>query len=963
MQWSLDQLRHIQQRESWVDSVYHALSQEERIAQFFMVAAYSNKDAAHEAEIEKLITQYGIGGLIFMQGGPARQVELTNRYQQAAKVKLMLSMDAEWGLGMRLKDSVMSFPYQLTLGAIQDEAVIYDMGKEIARQLRRMGVHVNFAPVVDVNNNPKNPVINFRSFGEDKMNVALKGLAYAEGMQNHGVMACAKHFPGHGDTDSDSHLTLPIIKKSKAQLDDLELYPFKILINNGVKSIMAAHLFVPSLDSTKNRATSLSRAVTTDLLKRDLHFKGLVFSDALNMKGVSQFYQKGDVAVKAFIAGNDILLFAEDVPTGINLIKKALQSGEIDSLEFSQRLRKLLAEKYDLGLDKFETIATANLHNDLHTPEAWLLNRELYAQAMTVAANKEDYLPIKAVDSSFASIAIGAGATTVFQQTLSLYTAVDGYTIGKQAEAGTYDKLLSKLDRYSTVFVSLHDMSQYNSKGYGISQSTLYFIEQLSRKTKVVLTVFGNPYSLKYFNKLDWVVQAYQENDHTQALAAEVIMGARGANGTLPITASEKYKFGVGETTTSLNRLQYTIPEAVGISQVYLKKVDSLAMAAIADKATPGCQILVAKDGKVIYHKSFGHFTYENKQPVDNNDLYDLASITKLAATTVSLMQLYDHRKIQLNRKVSDYLPMLDSTEIKSVIVRDVLAHKAGLKSWIPFYVSTLPDSVFKVCYRTTGDSVYCLPVSPDLYMHQDYADTVFTTIFNTPLNKKPEYLYSDLGFIMFKELIEEVMHDSFAVYTANHFYRPLGMGTMTFNPLAKFDVNRIVPTEEDKAFRKAVIQGYVHDPAAAMLGGVSGHAGLFSNANDLAILMQMLLNKGTYAGREYIEPKTVELFTKKNDDSSRRGLGFDKPETELGKPGPTALSASPRSFGHSGFTGTCVWADPDENLIFVFLSNRIHPTADNRKLITNNVRTEIHQAIYDAIRKSMQNQVASKQN
>lgn len=963
VQWSLEQLRHIQNRESWVDSVYESLSEEERIAQFFMVAAYSNKDATHEAEIERLVRDYGIGGLIFMQGGPVHQVELTNRYQQAAKVKLMLSMDAEWGLGMRLKDSVMSFPYQLTLGAIQEEKQIYDMGAEIARQLKRLGVHVNFAPVVDVNNNPRNPVINFRSFGEDKMNVALKGLAYAEGLQDHGVMACAKHFPGHGDTDSDSHLTLPVIKQSRERLNELELYPFKILINNGVKSMMAAHLFVPSLDSTINQATSLSRKVTTDLLKKELHFRGLVFSDALNMKGVSQFYPKGEVAVKAFIAGNDILLFAEDVPKGIELMQQALQDGSIDSLEFAQRLRKLLAEKYDLGLDKFDPISTNNLYTDLHTPEAWLLNHELYASAITVPVNKDDYLPIQDVSVSMASLAIGSNEETKFQETLKLYAAVDAYNVAKDASGTTYDNLLQKLAGYETIFVSLHDMSQYNSRGYGITQNSLYLIQQLAAKTRVVVTVFGNPYSLKHFAGNSWIVQAYQENDHTQTVAAEVIMGARGADGTLPITASDKFRFGMGEKLESLGRLQYTIPEAVGINSRYLLRVDSMANAAIADKATPGCQILIAKDGKVIYQKAFGYHTYDSTLAVNNDDLYDLASITKIGATTLSLMQLYDQRKIQLNRKLSDYLPAVDTTEMRTLIVRNVLAHKAGLKSWIPFYINTLPDSVYQACYRTTGDSVYCLPVTEEMFMRSDYADTVYRTIFSTPLNQKKEYVYSDLGFIMFKELIEHVTADSFATYTAANFYKPLGMQHMGFNPLERYPKNRIVPTEDDQAFRKTLLQGTVHDPAAAMLGGVSGHAGLFSSANDLAILMQMLLNKGTYGGKRYLDEKTVELFTKRNDDESRRGLGFDKPETELGKPGPTGDSASPRSFGHSGFTGTCTWADPDEQLIYIFLSNRVHPSADNRKLIKNNIRTEIHEAIYDAIRKSMQIEVASKQN
>lgn len=958
---SVDKLQQMQQREAWLDSVIGTMSLDEQIAQFFMVAAYSNKGPEHEQYIDQLISQYHIGGLIFMQGGPYRQVELTNHYQSLAQIKLMIGMDAEWGLAMRLKDSTMAFPYQLTLGAIKDDNMIYLMGKEVARQCRRMGVHVNFAPVVDVNVNPANPVINFRSFGEDKLNVSLKGLAYMEGLQDGGVMACAKHFPGHGDTDSDSHLTLPVIRHSVARLKDIELYPFKILINNGVGSIMAAHLFIPALDDRPNRPTSLSRPVVTGLLKKEMGFQGLVFSDALNMKGVSQFYGPGAAALEAFIAGNDVLLFADDVPKGIELIKQGLADGQVDSLEFNQRLRKLLAAKYNAGLAHFEPISTDGLYDDLHHPKAQLLQQELYAQAVTVAADKDHYLPVKELDKPLAVISLGSADRTVFQEYVSRYARVTEFNLAKDAAPEVYNGTMNMLTDYETVFISLHDMSQYSSKGYGIDQQEINFINELSQKTRVVLVVFGNPYSLKYFPDLEHVVVAYQENEVSQHVAAEVIFGAREATGTLPVSASDKYKYGTGVQTPSLGRLQYTLPEAVGVDSKYFRVVDSLANLAIADKATPGCEILVALKGKVIYYKGYGYHTYDSIEPVQPDDIYDLASITKVGATTISLMHLYDEKKFMLNRRMSDYLPMLDSTDLKNIINRDVLAHKAGLKPWIPFYVPTMVDSVYKVCYKTSEDSMYCLPVMDNLFMRSDYKDTIFHEILATTLNKKKEYVYSDLGFILYKELIERVTGQQFARYTDSMFYAPLGMGSMGFNPLDRFPLKRIVPTEDDKVFRKGLVHGYVHDPAAAMLGGVSGHAGLFSDANDLAILMQMLLNEGTYAGKRYLERKTVELFTKRNDDDSRRGLGFDKPEPDPNKPGPTAEIASLKSFGHSGFTGTCVWADPDAQLIYVFLSNRVNPTADNHKLVTNNVRTDIHQAIYDAIINSARNQVVSK--
>jgi len=923
-------------KQVWVDSVYNSLNIEERIGQFFMVAAYSNKDEAHYKEIEKLVRDNKIGGLIFMQGGPQKQAELTNRYQAAAKTKLLISIDGEWGVSMRLKDSTIAFPYQLTLGAIQNNDLIKRMGTEVAKQCKRLGIHVNFAPVVDVNNNPKNPVINFRSFGEDIENVANKGVAYMQGMQEEGVMACAKHFPGHGDTDTDSHLALPVIKHNRHRLDSLEMYPFKKLIDNGVGSIMAAHLFIPALDSTPNMPTSLSRLVVTDILKTEMGFKGLVFSDAM-----------------AFKAGNDVLLFADNVPKGIKLIKTALENGDINPYEFEARCKLLLRAKFDAGLHTWQPILLPNIHKELNTPIAEQLIQDLYANALTLASNKDSLLPFKALHlDTFASLSIGASKTTKFQQSLSLYNKMDHYQISKAADAAAYQQMLTKLGKYSKVIVGLHDMSQYASKGFGINQTSLTFLKQLSAKTQVVLVVFGNPYSLKYFEGQDWVLVAYEENANTQHLAAEILFGARPALGKLPVTVSPKYTFGLGMNTTPTGRLQYTLPEAVGIASIDLRGIDSIANKAITDGATPGCQVLVVKDGKVIYNKAFGYHTYDSTQPVLTSDLYDLASITKVAATTLSVMYQHDRERFFINRKVSEYVPKTEGQELGKAFMRDILTHHAGLKAFIPFYAHTLKDTMFAVCYRVNADSVFCLKVVNDLYMRVDYKDSIFNGIYNTKLNKNPSYVYSDLGFMMLKEIVETQVEDTYEHFLDTLYYSKLGLATMGFRPTERFPLSVITPTEYDKTYRKTLVHGYVHDQGAAMLGGVSGHAGLFSNANDLAIMFQMLLNRGEYAGERYLNPTTVSEFTKQWDDRSRRGLGFDKPEPS-GKGGPTSNMASKHSFGHSGFTGTCVWADPENGLIYVFLSNRVYPDANNRKLLTNNVRTDIHDVIYHAIRKA----------
>ncbi|MDX2002943.1 MAG: glycoside hydrolase family 3 N-terminal domain-containing protein [Chitinophagales bacterium] len=954
LDWTLREMQRQDAKAKWIDSVFSALSLDERIAQFYMVAAYSNKDSNHVKEIAKLVKDYKVGGLIFMQGNPGKQAELTNYYQSLAKVKLLISIDGEWGLQMRLKDSTIAFPRQLTLGAVKDDSLIYSMGREIAQECKRLGIHINFAPDVDVNNNPNNPVIGDRSFGEDRLRVATKGLQYALGMQHGGVMACAKHFPGHGDTDSDSHLTLPLIAHDRKRLDSIELYPFRYLIDHGVQSVMAAHLNVPALDKTKDQPTSVSRKVVTDLLKKELGFDGLVFSDALNMKGASNYDEPGELSVRAFIAGNDILLFADDVPKGIELFKKAIKKGDIDLKEMEIRLKKVLAAKYDAGLYDFQPIVLQNLNQDLNNSNAKAIRRQLYQQALTLVSNKGNLLPIKTLDTlSIASLAIGLDSIDEMQQMMDWYTTADHFSIKKSADSLAFIKLLRKLSSYDLVVIGLHDMVKASSKNYGLSPQSLDFIKKLQARTKVAVVAFGSPYSLSRLGDVNCLLLAYEDNKDTREVATEAIFGAIPISGTLPVTASPQFPAGKGIQLPSLSRLRYGYPEQEGISAADLNAIDSIAWQAIRDSATPGCQVLVAKNGNVIYHKAFGYHTYEATQPVLLTDLYDLASITKIAGTTPAVMQLYDKGLFDLNKTLGDYIPGIsDTLAIRNIKMADILTHQAGLRPFIPFYKKTLADSMYAVCYRNAADSAYCIEVRKDLFM-VDYHDTIFQGIFQDRLDTSKGYVYSDLGFYLLKEIVASLARDGFDHYLDTALYRSLGMQTMGFNPSARFDLQRIPPTENDTEFRKALVHGYVHDQGAAMLGGVSGHAGLFSNANDLAILMQMLLNHGQYGGKRFIDSSTINFFTAKYSDKSRRGLGFDKPETDPKKASPTSDLASSMAYGHQGFTGTVVWVDPKYDLVYIFLSNRIYPNVDNKKLNNLGVRSKIHEAIYQAIEKS----------
>jgi len=943
---------------AWVDSVMKVLTPDQRIGQLFMVAAYSNKPKSHQDEITKLIKDYQIGGLIFMQGGPVRQAKLCNYYQQISNVPLMISIDGEWGLAMRL-DSTEAFPKQMTLGAIQNDSLIYFMGKEIARQCRRMGIQVNFAPVVDVNNNASNPVINMRSFGENKYQVAAKGIAYMKGMQDALVLANAKHFPGHGDTDSDSHKTLPHINQPRARLDSLELYPFKELIRNGLGSVMVAHLFVPAFDSTKGRPTTLSPLVVTDLLQKELGFSGLIFTDALNMKGIAASNQPGFADMKALLAGNDVLLFAEDVHTGIQLIKKAIEEKKITQEEIDRRCRKILSAKAWLGLKKSPRIPLANLNQDLHTSSSELLRRKLTEASLTVLENKS-ILPINGLDTfKIASLSVDDKADCVFNQTLNRYTKVDGYAVEKEHLATHQHELIKKLQQYNLVIIGIHNPKNTMSKSAGMTKGLSDLIAEIKKNSRVVVNLFANPYSLSSLDSKstpDGLIVSYEDNPLSQEISAQLIFGGIQANGRLPVTVSTAYPAGKGIETSAPIRMKYTIPDEVGIRPENLRAVDSIAKLAIRMKATPGCQVLIAKEGKIFYNKSFGTHTYESSSsPVKNSDLYDIASITKVAASTMAIMRLTDEKFIDIDKTVGDYIPFLNVTNKGSLRLRDILAHQAGLPAWIPFYTRTISNETMrKKYYRKELSDSFRLKVAEGLYIRNDYPDSMLAQIAACDVNKNKEYKYSDLGYYFFKYIIEHHTGKSLDSYVDSVFYKPMGLSRITYNPLNKFKKEEIIPTEQDNLFRKQLVHGYVHDQGAAMMGGVGGHAGIFADAGDLAALMQMILNTGEYGGKRYLTKATIDEFVKCQfcENENRRGLGFDKPEMNYGKTGPTCKCVSALSFGHTGFTGTIAWVDPEQKLIYVFLSNRVYPDAENKKINTLATRVEIQEAIYQAIDK-----------
>jgi beta-N-acetylhexosaminidase len=941
----------------WVDSVFHSLTPEQRMAQLFIIEVQSNQNRRYYDRISRLLAEYNIGGVIFFRGGPVSQLRLTNTWQRQMQTPMFVSMDAEWGLAMRL-DSTISFPRQITLGAIANERLIYELGLEMGWQSRRMGIHMNFSPVVDVNSDPRNPVINSRSFGECRYNVSRKGIAMMYGMQDAGIIASAKHFPGHGDTDLDSHFTLPVLHHSREEMDSVHLFPFQKLIDQGLFSIMVAHLNIPELDNTPGKPSSLSRAMVTDILQDEMGFRGLIVTDALNMKGVSDFYPSGELEVRALLAGNDILLMPDDVPKAINSIKKAVENGIIEQDFIDQKVRKVLYFKELAGLGEYKPLPVRNLHSDLNSERFHKINRRLAEAAITIIHNENDILPLKRLDTlNIAALSIGSSTENPFQTMLANYGPLSMHSISKNHTPQQAENMIRQLSEYNLVIVSVQNNSMFPGRNYGINQANINLINKLSAENNVVLNVFASPYSLNAFGteikNTRAIVVSYQDGNEFEQASAQIIFGALPARGRLPVSIMPHFPIYTGIMTQGELRARYLNPEDVGINTEMLARVDSIALDGINKKAFPGCQIAILKDGAMIYNRSFGYHTYENKIPVKNSDIYDLASLTKIIATTVTLMKLSDEKKINIDDPLGNYLPMTRGTNKENLILREILAHQARLRSWIPFFIATLnegrPDPAI---FQSSNSQDFPVKVAENLFIHKNYRDTIFHKLIDSELLSRRRYIYSDLGFILFAEMIEHLTGLNIENYVNQNFFKPLGLKTMTYNPLLKFAPDRIIPTETDTLFRGQTLKGYVHDPTAAMLGGVTGHAGLFSNAADVATFMQMLLQDGSYGGIEFIRPETVREFstTQYAGNQNRRALGFDKPSIRALESSPAAESASIQSYGHSGFTGTYAWVDPKEDLVFVFLSNRVHPDASNRKISELNIRSEMHQAIYDAI-------------
>jgi Beta-glucosidase-related glycosidases len=937
----------------WVDSVFYSLTLEERVAQLIcMRANQSNKP--FDGKVAEYIRRYNIGGVCFFRADAAPQVEQTNCWQQLAKTPLLVSIDGEWGLGMRVNNTL-SYPYQMTLGAISNNDLIYLMGQQIAEQCHRMGIHVNFAPDVDVNSNARNPVIGMRSFGENPQNVAQKGAAYALGMQSRGLITSMKHFPGHGNTQADSHFSLPTVNSSYQEVQNVELYPFRYLIEQGVNGVMVGHLYFPAIEPVRNTSSSLSPKVTTELLRNELNFDGLIFTDGLEMKGVSEKTSQDSVPYLAFLAGSDVLLLPTNVPFAIRAIKEAAERDPLIAAKVNESCRRVLQYKFKAGLSHCQDVAPEHVLQDLKKKEYYDLNQKLFDEAVTLLKNDDRILPLLPNSSAkVATVTIGNGKSNQVSRELQCNGfPTKSFIVAKDKLASKMSGLLQSLKSYDIVILNIQNTSMFATKEYGINAETISFYNKLLSQNQVILNLFACPYALNRFadnENLKALIVAYEDRPEAVNAAVSLLVGKHYSKGKLPVSAGI---FKVGDGICTQMTLSPKVMSFSPLDYGYARQIDSIAKLGIEKGAYPGCQIVALKDGKVIYDSCFGKFTYEGNHKVLSNDVYDVASLTKVFASTLAMMKLYEDGLVDLNKTLGDFFPFLNKSDKGAIKLIDIMTHQSGMKAWIPFYAATIDENGPKAqYYNGTIDEQHSVRVAENLYLSNDYEEKIFDEFMMSEMKEKT-YVYCDMGFFFVPKLVKLLTNQSFEEYLNENFYEPLQLENTFFCPLKKCSREHIAPTEKDNVFRQQLLWGDVHDQAAALFGGISGHAGLFSNARDLAVIMQLLLDGGQANGRSLLKPETIKYFTSAPfaANNNRRGIGFDKLPIDKNGPATASKKASMSSFGHSGFTGTFAWADPENGLVYVFLSNRVYPDAENTLLSKMNIRTKLHDLLYEAVK------------
>jgi beta-N-acetylhexosaminidase len=945
---------YLEREDLWVRAKLSEMTLDQKIGQIFMIRTYSKGNAVEEQIISDYIRNYHVGGLCFFQGSPEEQVNLINKYQQLSSTPLFMGIDGEWGLGMRFPKETISFPKQLMLGAIQDNKLIYEMGRDIAKQCKRAGININFAPSVDINNNPANPVIYDRSFGEIPQNVTAKGYMFMKAMEDEGIMACVKHFPGHGDTDKDSHDELPVLNHSMERLEQTEFYPFRRLASQGAGALMIGHLHVPALDDRPNRPTTLSDKVIKNILRDNMGFNGLIITDAMDMKGVTKYFPNGIAEAEAFMAGNDVILLPENLPKAISAMKVYIAEGKITESRLNESIERILRAKYKIGLNITPQHSSTGISGYLNRNQTIAIKQKLTEAAMTVISDRDSLIPIKKIDGvHVGTLSVNVIHKSKFQKRIDNYLDARHYQLMPNQLAQQYQQLISTMSQFDVAIIGIHTSGKQHDFSREIPESLIKFIMELETRTNVIIMLFGSPYLLQKLHFAQHVILCYDNDSITQDVAAQSLFGVNEMSGKLPVGINDKWIAGYGINKGTLGRLGYSKPEMVGLSSDTLFKIDSIMAEMIKLNASPGGQILIAKDGKIVFQKSFGKLSQDGNQVTDNT-IYDIASITKILGTTISAMKLVDDHKLNILNPIRNYIAGIDSTDKAQLIVQDIMAHHARLFPWIGFYQkTTLPQKSFGYnprYYSGILQESYNTPVAKGMFMRSDYKDSIYQMIWNSTLREKNNYKYSDLGFFIMQKVVEGQSGKTLDEFSYQTFYKPLGLRFTGFRPLLRHSISHIAPSEIDNYFRLQTLQGNVHDMGAAMLGGVAGHAGLFSTAGDMAVLMQMLLNKGSYGGIRYFKAETVDLFTTRHPRSTRRGIGFDMKELDKNKQKSMSSLASASTFGHTGFTGTAAWADPTHKIVYIFLANRTYPGKNSQTFNNREYRTKVQALIYKAM-------------
>ena len=928
-------------------NVLDQMTLEEKIAQLLIIRVNSTDNEQYNKELVNYVARVQPGGVCFFKGNPTPEAMLTKRLQAVSKIPLFVSIDGEWGPAMRL-DSCVAFPRQMTLGALSEEndSLIYQMGLEVAEQCKAVGINLNFAPCIDINNNSRNPVINSRSFGENRDKVCRKAALYMHGMQAGGIATSLKHFPGHGDTESDSHLALPTIRKSRIELDEMELYPYRQLIKENPDMVMVGHLNIPALDSTTKSVSSLSYSIVTQLLKKELGYNGLIITDGMEMKGVrNQNRFEGDVEIRALLAGADILLLPGETDSVIAAIKRAVEEGVISEELINERCLRVLQFKKSRGITNFTSNSSAEIHKWLNRSEAVWVNRQIEEKALTLLKNDDNMLPLNAKTAgSTAFLCVDRKAyQSEYKRIVGEYN-LPYYYMDKKISAKEQTNILAKLAPYKQIIVAFGGSNQLGGSGYGIEMSSVKLLNRLAKDKQVILIHLGNPYALNYFDSLTnyrAVIDAYQFTPSTVAAAMKACFGQIVCEGTLPVSING-YPAGSGILMSKSVENFSALPDDI------TQSLDKMLQDGIQNRIYPGCEVIALHHGQPIYHKAFGYLDYSRQEKVTPQTMYDVASLTKVAATTLAVMKLYDNGEIHLTDKIGKYLPYLAGTDKANLTLEELLTHTSGMPAFIPFYKSIQGNEKY---LRTSKSDNFSIQVADNLYLRNDYPDTIRYKVAHCKLKEK-KYEYSDLNFLLLKDMVEIVTMLPIEQFLAETYYQSMGLSHTSFLPLKNgFSKKEIAPTEKDETFRKQLVHGYVHDQTSALMNGNAGNAGLFSTAEEIGALFLMLQNGGVYDGTRYLSENTVREFTKMHalHGCQLRGYGFHTPKAS-GQSSIVPGAASTHIFGHQGFTGTVVWCDPDEELIFVFLSNRVCPAAEPNNLAKSGIRLKAHELIYKGI-------------